>query len=141
MSHAALPFLALGVGCRQRADAEAAFAFIGPALAERGLDPARLGALGSLDRRRDNPTLSRLAEHLGLPLRVFPAAELEALTPRLLTPSAAVFRAVGCHGVAEAAALACLGTPPGPAARLIVPKLAGPGITLAVAAGPLESPA
>ena len=47
-----------------------------------------------------------LAERLPVPARFVDAAALEAETPRLANPSAVVFREVGCHGVAEAAALA-----------------------------------
>ena len=41
-----------------------------------------------------------------MPLRLFTAAELEAQTPHLANPSEVGFAEVGCHGVAEGAALA-----------------------------------
>ena len=57
----------------------------------------------------DEPAVHALGQALGLPVRFFDPPALEALTPRLANPSATVFRAVGCHGVAEAAALAAAG--------------------------------
>ena len=73
--------------------------------------------------------VAALARQFGWAVQYFSAATLEAETPRLLNPSDSVFRAVGCHGVAEAAALAAAG----PDARLIVPKTATEGITCAIA--------
>ena len=72
------------------------------------------------------------AEHLGLPARFFTATELEAEAPRLANPSEAVFREVGCHGVAEGAALALAG----PEAELIVPKRKIARATCAIARSP-----
>ena len=46
---------------------------------------------------------------LNSPLRLFSSSELEMETSRLATPSEVVFAEVGCHGVAEAAALAQIG--------------------------------
>ncbi len=66
---------------------------------------------------------------MDLPLRFFDAACLERETPRLANPSDTVFRAVGCHGVAEAAALACAG----PEGMLIVAKTKSARATCAVA--------
>ncbi|MFT5182492.1 MAG: cobalt-precorrin 5A hydrolase/precorrin-3B C17-methyltransferase, partial [Alphaproteobacteria bacterium] len=63
------------------------------------------------------------------PLRFFDATTLEAETPRLATPSDLVFRAVGCHGVAEGAALAAAGAD----GALVVPKVRGPQVTCAIA--------
>jgi cobalt-precorrin 5A hydrolase/precorrin-3B C17-methyltransferase len=57
----------------------------------------------------DEPAVHELARALGVPARFFDAATLEAETPRLQTPSEAVYREVGCHGVAEGAALAAAG--------------------------------
>ena len=59
-----------------------------------------------------------LADHLGVPVRFFSAAELETQASRLANPSDVVFAEVGCHGVAEGAALAAVGK----GGELIVPK-------------------
>ena len=70
-----------------------------------------------------------LAAHFGCGISTFDAAVLEAETPRLKNPSDALFARIGCHGVAEAAALAAAGKE----AVLIVEKTAGRKLTLAVA--------
>ena len=62
-----------------------------------------------IDLKADEPAILEAAEHFGVPARFFSAAALEAETPRLKNPSEAVFREVGCHGVAEGAALAAAG--------------------------------
>jgi cobalt-precorrin 5A hydrolase/precorrin-3B C17-methyltransferase len=67
-----------------------------------------------------------------VPVRFFDAARLETETPRLQYPSEAVFREVGCHGVAEGAALAAAG----PEGELVVPKRKSRRATCAVARAP-----
>jgi cobalt-precorrin 5A hydrolase/precorrin-3B C17-methyltransferase len=69
---------------------------------------------------------------LGVPVRVFPADALEAETPRLATPSDVVFAEVGCHGVAEGAALAVAGA----GAALVLPKRKSLQATCAIARAP-----
>ena len=70
-----------------------------------------------------------VARHFSVPLVTFPAARLEAETPRLANPSDIVFAHTGCHGVAEAAALAQAGA----GGRLIVEKTKSAHATAAVA--------
>ena len=70
-----------------------------------------------------------VAEALGAPARFFLAAELEAQTRRLANPSDVVFREVGCHGVAEASALAAAGAD----GELIVAKTRSRRATCAIA--------
>jgi cobalt-precorrin 5A hydrolase/precorrin-3B C17-methyltransferase len=67
-----------------------------------------------------------------VPARFFPATRLEAETPRLANPSEPVFREVGCHGVAEGAALAAAG----PGGALMVPKAKAARVTCAIARAP-----
>ena len=64
-----------------------------------------------------------------MPARFFDAAALEAETPRLANPSDLVFREVGCHGVAEAAALAAAGAD----GALVVAKTKSKRATCAIA--------
>jgi len=94
-----------------------------------GILPADLVAIASIERKAEAGLVAAMSEALGVPVRFFDAATLEAETPRLKNPSDAVFRQMGCHGVAEAAALAAAG----PAAELILPKTAGKGVTCAIA--------
>ena len=66
------------------------------------------------------------AARLGVPYRLFTAAELEAQAGKLANPSEVVFAEVGCHGVSEGAALALGGA-------LVVEKRKTANATCAVA--------
>ncbi|MDP6953434.1 MAG: precorrin-3B C(17)-methyltransferase, partial [Alphaproteobacteria bacterium] len=101
-------------------------------LAEAGIVPGALACIASLDIKADEPALAALASELGVPLRVFPATRLERETPRLSEPSETVFREVGCHGVAESAALAAVGEN----GALTVAKRKRDGVTCALARAP-----
>ena len=101
-------------------------------LAEAGLEDDRIHCLATVELKADEPGLLALAAELHLPLKIFSVAQLEAETPRLANPSTAVFRAIGCHGVAEAAALASVG----PAGRLLLPKRRSARVTCALALSP-----
>lgn len=70
-----------------------------------------------------------VASHFSVPLVTFPAARLETETPRLANPSDIVFAHTGCHGVAEAAALAQAGA----GGRLVVEKTKSVHATVAIA--------
>jgi cobalt-precorrin 5A hydrolase/precorrin-3B C17-methyltransferase len=126
------PSLALGVGCERDADPQAMITLVDQTLAEAGLTAASVAVVTSLDVKMDEPAVHAIAAHLGVPARYFDAPTLEAETPRLATPSELVFRAVGCHGVAEGAALAAAG----PAGSLAVPKVRGKQVTCAIARAP-----
>ena len=123
------PVLALGTGCERGADAGELEQLVRTALEEAGLAEGAVVAIGTLDLKADEPAVQELGETLGRSLRFFTADELEAETPRLANPSQTVFREVGCHGVAEAAALALAG----PGAELVVPKRKSARATCAVA--------
>lgn len=69
----------------------------------------RPDAIATLSTKRCEPVWTELAAHFECALCFFDAEQLENETPRLRNPSEAVFRSVGCHGVAEAAALAAAG--------------------------------
>ena len=68
----------------------------------------------------------------GVPARFFAAAALEAEAGRLRNPSDFVFREVGCHGVAEGAALAAAG----PHGELVMEKTKSARATCAIARAP-----
>ena len=122
--------LCLGLGCERGAGAEEVLALARRTLAERGLAEAAVAAVVSLDLKADEPAVHAVADALGVPARFFPAARLEAEAPRLVNPSELVFREVGCHGVAEGAALAAAG------AELIAPKSKSARATCAIARAP-----
>ena len=123
------PSLALGVGCERDADPQVLIYLADQTLEQAGLAPQSVAVVVTLDVKMDEPAVHAVAEHLGVPARFFGAPALEAETPRLATPSDLVFRAVGCHGVAEGAALAAAG----PAGALAVPKVRGKQVTCAIA--------
>ncbi|MDR3516032.1 MAG: precorrin-3B C(17)-methyltransferase [Azospirillaceae bacterium] len=121
--------LAIGVGCERGADPDAVISLVQATLAEAGLAGAAVAGVYSLDLKADEVAIHAVATMLQRPARFFAAATLEAETPRLSAPSAAVFQAVGCHGVAEAAALAAAG----PDGILVVTKRKSARATCAVA--------
>ncbi|MEM6624505.1 MAG: precorrin-3B C(17)-methyltransferase [Pseudomonadota bacterium] len=121
--------LVLGVGCARHCPPGELAELVSNTLKKHELSPARVAAIASLDLKADEAAVQDLATALHLPARFFSAAELEAEAPRLATPSEVVFAEVGCHGVAEGAALATAGTD----AQLIVPKQKSTNATVAVA--------
>ncbi len=124
--------LALGVGCERGVEPEELLALVRESLARHGLAEGAVAGLFSIDVKADEPAVHAVAEALGVPARFFDAAALEAETPRLAKPSDLVFREVGCHGVAEGAALAAAG----PEGELIVPKRKSARATCAIARAP-----
>ena len=122
----------LGVGCARNCPAEELIALVDGAMEEAGIVPAALKAIYTLDLKADEVAVHALAAHLGLPVRVFDAATLEAETGRLATPSEVVFAEVGCHGVSEAAALAGGGSE----AVLAVTKVKSANATCAIGMAP-----
>jgi cobalt-precorrin 5A hydrolase/precorrin-3B C17-methyltransferase len=121
--------LTVGAGCAREATPAELIELALDCLARHGLAPASVTLVASIAGRTGEPVVQALAARLGVPAHFFDAATLEAETPRLATPSDEVFRAVGCHGVAEGAALAGAG----PAGELIVPKTASAHATIAIA--------
>ncbi|WP_448192381.1 precorrin-3B C(17)-methyltransferase [Azospirillum sp. sgz301742] len=123
------PVLAVGVGCERGADPAEVIALVRATLADAGLSEGAVALVTSLDLKSDEPAVHAAAREIGVPARFFDAARLEKEAPRLATPSDIVFQEVGCHGVAEGAALAAAG----PDATLIVPKRRSARATCAVA--------
>ncbi|MEM7439901.1 MAG: precorrin-3B C(17)-methyltransferase [Pseudomonadota bacterium] len=99
----------LGVGCARNCPPEELSALAHKRLSDAGIAPGAVAAVHSVDLKADEPAVLALADELGVPLRLFSPAELEELTPQLANPSEVVFAEIGCHGVAEAAALAGAG--------------------------------
>jgi cobalt-precorrin 5A hydrolase/precorrin-3B C17-methyltransferase len=124
--------LALGVGCERGAAADELLELVETALARHGLARHAIACLASIELKAGEPAIQALAQTLGVPLRLFTAAELEAQTGRLAHPSEVVFAATGCHGVAEGAALAAVG----PTGALVVAKTKSRHATCAIARAP-----
>ncbi len=101
--------LAVGIGCARGAPHEDIVALVDRSLRVAGLARASVACVASIDLKADEPAIHTVADVLDVPARFFDAAALEAERPRLANPSNAVFAEVGCHGVAEGAALAAVG--------------------------------
>lgn len=126
------PVLALGVGCASDCDPRELRDLAEATLAAHCLAADAVALVASIDRRMDEPAVAALAESFGVPARFFSVAALLAETPRLANPSDTVFRAVGCYGVAEGAALVATGSE----GILVAPKRRSRNATCAIARAP-----
>ena len=99
----------LGVGCARGCPPQELIGLVDGILEDSETAPGAIRCLATLDLKADEPAMHALAAHLGVPLRLFTALELEAETGRTENPSDVVFAEVGTHGVAENAALAAAG--------------------------------
>ena len=124
--------LTVGIGCERGAAPEEVADLAAACLATAGLAPDAVAGVFSIDLKADEPAVHAAAAALGVTARFFAAATLEAEAPRLRNPSDLVFRTVGCHGVAEGAALAAAGTQ----GELVVEKTKSARATCAVARAP-----
>ena len=133
------PVLSLGIGCERFCPSEEIAALVDDTLAAAGLASGAIAAVVSVALKADEPGIHALAARFGVPARFFPASRLLAETARLTLRSEAAFRATGCWGVAEGAALAAVGE----AGELIVPRRQSRHATCAIAraAAPLDASA
>ncbi|MEJ6396936.1 precorrin-3B C(17)-methyltransferase [Yoonia sp. 208BN28-4] len=122
----------LGVGCARDCAPEELATLVAEVLDAAGLAPEAIHSVNTITLKADEPAIIDLAADLGVPLRLFEAAALEAETPRLANPSDVVFSEVGTHGVSEAAALAQGGKD----ATLLVAKRKTANATCALAVVP-----
>jgi cobalamin biosynthesis protein CbiG len=93
---------------------------------------ARIDVLATPTAKAARATARDLAAALGLPLRAIDDAALAAVQPLCPTRSARALRETGLASIAEACARAAAG----PGARLILPRIASPHATCALAEGP-----
>jgi cobalt-precorrin 5A hydrolase/precorrin-3B C17-methyltransferase len=126
------PVLALGVGAARHCPPGELVALARRALRDAQLAPGAVGVVASIDLKMDEAAVTALAERLQVPARFFPAGRLLKETPRLRSPSSATFRATGCYGVAEGAALAAVGR----RGTLVVAKRKSRHATCAIARSP-----
>jgi cobalt-precorrin 5A hydrolase / cobalt-factor III methyltransferase / precorrin-3B C17-methyltransferase len=126
------PVLALGIGCERFCPEEEIAALAHATLEEAGLAAGAVAAIVSIELKADEPGIHALARSLGVPARFFPASRLLAEMPRLTVRSEAAFRATGCWGVAEGAALAAVGAE----GEIVVARRQSRHATCAVARAP-----
>ena len=124
--------VAVGIGCERGTAPEEVTALARACLEGAGFAPEAVAGVFSIDLKSDEPAVHALSETLGVPARFLGAATLEAEAGRLRNPSEFVFREVGCHGVAEGAALAAAG----PRGELVVEKTKSLRATCAIARAP-----
>ena len=125
----------VGVGCRRGTGEGDLAGAVDAALAAAGVAGAAVRRLATIDLKAQEPAVVALCAHRGWELATFSAAELAAV-PGKFSSSDFVLRTVGVDNVCERAALAAGG-------RLVSPKRAGGGVTVAVAAAdaPVSFPA
>ena len=123
----ALKTAIIGIGCRRGISSEKIIEAIRRGLAKAvvSLDEVRL--LASVDIKADEEGLLEAASELGIPLRFIASDEVRAST-REFEHSEFVMEKVNLPAVAEAAALLA-----GRRTRLVLPKTALDGVTVAVA--------
>ncbi len=121
--------LSLGLGASRGCPAPEMVALVDRGLEDAGVAAAAVRDVASVDLKADEAAMNALASAFGCRLRLYPPARLEEETPHLSSPSEVVFKEVGCHGVAEAAALASAG----PDSRLLLPKIRDAHATMALA--------
>lgn len=117
--------IAIGVGCRKGIATETVLSLV--AMASAGL-PKAIG-LYTIEDKRGEAGLVEAADRLGLKLTFLTHAELNAMAPHTVTPSPAAEARFGLPSIAEASALAAFAGK----ARLIVPRQAESGVTIAIA--------
>lgn len=123
--------LVLGLGCERGAEGSELIELSEKLLISRNLSVHSIDHVSSIDVKADEKAIHAVAEHLGVEARFYSAQALEAEAARLENPSDVVFAEVGCHGVAEGAALASVG----PTGSLMVPKQKSKRATAALATG------
>ena len=119
----------IGLGCARDTNLEELWTFVEDTLIEKDLSKGCIAAVTSIDIKADEYALNEVAKRLGVPLLLFTPDELENEFDRLENPSKLVFEEVGCHGVSEGSALACVGVN----GRLLVPKRKTKNATIAIA--------
>jgi cobalamin biosynthesis protein CbiG len=119
----------LGIGCERGAPAEDVLALSWQAMDFAGIGMTQLLAVASIDTKTWEPAILAVVGEFDVQALFFNAARLEQETPRLKNPSELVYARIGCHGVAEAAALAVAGAD----AELVVAKIKSVHATAAIA--------
>ena len=127
--------LVAGMGCRRGKSGDELLAFFQKKMQELGLSEedvrAQLCAIASVDVKQDEAGLEMLAQFYHVPYLTFSAGELEAMEGQF-TESAFVQSAIGVSNVCERAAMCAAGKK----GKLLLPKQAQNGMTLAVACRP-----
>jgi len=117
------------MGCERGASIADVAALAERALQRAGVLPSDILELATIDTKTSEPAILAVAAQLDVSIRFFDVATLEKETSKLKNPSDLVFARIGCHGVAEAAALAAAGSE----SLLVLPKIKSAFATAAIA--------
>ncbi|MGI9349997.1 MAG: cobalamin biosynthesis protein [Rhizobiaceae bacterium] len=119
----------VGIGCEQGAEVGEVLHCMDEVLKRSGIARGAISAVASIDVKSQEPAIHAAAGVLQVPVLFFSAEVLEEETPRIANPSDKIFTYLGCHGVAENAALAAAG----PDSELVVEKQKSNRTTVAIA--------
>lgn len=119
----------IGIGCERGTSKHEILKLIHETLESHKIAIGAIAGIASIDLKADESGLQQAARELSVPLRFLTADVLEKQAPRLANPSDIVFAEVGCHGVAEGAALAATGRD----GMLVVEKQKSKRTTIAIA--------
>ena len=117
--------LVIGMGCRKGKLFEELEEFLLEILGDHGLNPRALRALVSIDIKKEEPGLKKLAESLGIPFVTYSAETLMAQEGEFES-SELVLEKTGADNVCERAAAAY------GAEKILVKKTAKDGMTIAI---------
>lgn len=120
------PLLSLGVGCKKDCDGEKLYSFLTKTLDLNSLCPCAVGAIASIDIKKDERAIQDASKRFGVPFKTFDADSLNKVKGNF-SSSDFVLNTVGVDCVCERSALAVGG------GRLLVRKTACDGMTCAVA--------
>ncbi len=123
----ALKPIIVGIGCRRETEAFQIVAAVKEALRQAGAKLCQVRLLASADVKANEKGLAQAARDLGIPLRFIRSEEIRAST-KSFARSSFVEEKVNLPAIAEPAALLA-----GRRTRLILPKTACRGVTVAVA--------
>ena len=118
----------VGMGCRKNKDTEELLAFYQETLEQAMVEPGKVYALASIDKKKDEPGLLAISERMRIPFFTYTAEELNRVG-ECVHSSEFVKAQVGVDNVCERAAIAGCGV----SGWLIYEKHAFDGMTIAIA--------
>jgi len=123
----------IGTGCKKNMDAESYREAFEAFVCRQGIDKADIGALATIELKKDEVCINTLAEELNVPVRIFKKEEIEQVdlsdaSGKCIAPSDFVQQITGVGSVSEVCAW--LGAKKG---KIIAGKTKFKGITFALA--------
>ena len=119
----------IGIGCERGAEPDEVIGLVEETLRRNQIPIGCIAGVASINLKADEEAIHAVGQKFGVPVRFFSASQLEQEASRLANPSEVVFAEVGCHGVAEGAALHAVG----PDGELRIEKQKSKRATVAVA--------